>query len=305
MNTNRIPESYDPLMSLALKACGGTAALAASLGLTHHGPAAVRTDTDALETAQAAYLEQRTVYAAVRQHAQAEAAAGRTFCANAIDMLKSHLGRRWNARWEAVGFTGGSLALQYDPLGMLRDIAAYLTAHPERENAPLEITAARAEAMKEALVSARTAADAAHTAEARAKQGRDAAFRRVRRRLSGLRTELSMLLDRTSPTWVRFGFRRPADGRIPSEVRGVTVRQAGEAAAVVTWKRSALAGNYRVTFEIQGSDAPPTEVGLFSDRQAIVGNLPSEGAVIVSVTARNRSGETRPTTQTITLQRTP
>lgn len=44
-----------------------------------------------------------------------------------------------------------------------------------------------------------------------------------------------------------------------------------------------------------------TDVGLFSDLQALLSGIPSGTSIIVGVTARNDSGETQPTEATITV----
>jgi hypothetical protein len=64
-------------------------------------------------------------------------AAAKAFCANAIDGLKARLGRRWNPRWMAVGFTQGSLAIPRDPIRLLYELRDYFRARPDHEHAAL------------------------------------------------------------------------------------------------------------------------------------------------------------------------
>jgi hypothetical protein len=118
----------------------------------------------------------------------------------------------------------------------------------------------------------------------------------LRRRLSALRNELTMLIGVDDPRWYHFGFNRPVDGRIPEPVTGLTVAPVGPGALQVRWEPSSLADNYRVTRQIQGVDPEPVEVGLFADPLAIVTSLPFEATVTIQVSARNSAGETLPTT---------
>jgi hypothetical protein len=301
MNSNRIPESLHPVLSLGERALAGLAAKGASTGLTHTDDAKLSEKMEALLSSQASYLELRTRHAAARAILRSESAAGRGLCAGAIDMLKGHLGRRWNARWMAVGFTQGSIALPADPLPILKSVAAYLRTHPEHENLPLQVTAHSADEMATALVAAQAAADAARTAEAAAKRARDIAFRELRHTLSSLRSELAILLQPTDARWYDFGFHRPADGRLPEPVEELIVRAATEGETIAKWMPSARAESYRVTVRAEGSEEAPREVGLFKDPEAHIAGLPRTGTIIVTVSARNRAGETKAVEYALTM----
>jgi hypothetical protein len=200
-----------------------------------------------------------------------------------------------------VGFGNGSLELPADPLLPLSMVATYYRAHPEHEAAVFDLTAANAEAVNQALLEARSAVDAAHSAEAGAKRARDAAFKQLRGRITLLREELTLLLPPDDSRWYRFGFRRPVDGETPDLVEKVELREAGESIVVAEWPRSRLAENYRVSWKEAGSTAEPTELGLFKDRTANLRDLPRGGTIVVRVTARNAAGESAATESEITL----
>ena len=70
---------------------------------------------------------------------------------------------------------------------------------------------------------------------------------------------------------------------------------------IVEWEPSVGAANYRVSRQVLTVDAEPVEVGLFSDRMVIIGELPSGKTVRVTVTARNEAGETLPASSLITI----
>jgi hypothetical protein len=138
----------------------------------------------------------------------------------------------------------------------------------------------------------RSLSDTSAALEATAIQERDEAIRKLRRRLSALRNELTLLLGVDDPRWYQFGFSRPADGRIPAIVEGVEITSSGAGTLLVRWEAASLAENYRVTRQIQGVDLQPVDVDLFSDLLAIVTGLPSGATVIIRVSARNGAGET-------------
>jgi hypothetical protein len=244
---------------------------------------------------RAEYAQSRSRAADARVAFRGALEDGRAFCVEATDILKPHLGRRWNSKWQAAGFTGGSLRQATDPVPRLGLFRAYFRLHPEHENAPLDLTAAEADVLLAAIDSTQSLSDAAAVLEATAKQERDAAIQKLRRRLSALRNELTLLLSVDDPRWYHFGFNRPVDGRVPAIVRGVVAEPAGPGALQVRWEPSSLADNYRVTRRIQGVDPEPVEVGLFTDPLAIVSNLPVGATVKIQVTARNSAGETMPT----------
>src|SRR5687768_11887976 len=115
MNSNRIPESYQPLQILAERALGGAQLHEARIALKQNDAAAIRTDLVRLagrpeDPAQPdlppiygavyEYNLARTNYAAARKQLQAATAEARRFCGVIVDLLKAHLGRRWNFRWQ-------------------------------------------------------------------------------------------------------------------------------------------------------------------------------------------------------------
>jgi hypothetical protein len=299
----------DPLETSANHAETGARHHGVAVGLKHNLAGDIQRDKesvygrrqDPLNPDPAAPIGKRAEHAQARaQAADARAAlraalgAGREYCADATDILRPHLGRRWNSKWHAAGFSAGSLR-QTDPVPRLGLFRAYFRLHPEHENAALKLTAAEADVQLAAIEAAQSNNADKATLEATAKKERDEAIRQLRRRLSGLRSELDLLLGDDDPRWYQFGFSRPADGRIPAPVFAVNVQPAGPGALNVRWDRSALADNYRVLRQVRSIDPQPIEVGLFADPLAVISNLPTGATVTILVSARNSAGETQPT----------
>jgi hypothetical protein len=248
---------------------------------------------------RAEYAQARSRASDARAGLRSALGTGREFCVNATNILKPHLGYRWNAKWHAAGFVSGSLRQPADPVPRLGLFRAYFRLHPEHENAPLVITAAQADSVLAAIDTAQSLSDTSAALEATTKQERDEAVRQLRRRLSALRNELTLLLGVDDPRWYQFGFTRPADGRIPAIVEGVEITSSGAGSLQVRWEASSLAENYRVTRQVQGVDLQPVDLGLFNDLLAIVTGLPSGARVIIRVSARNNAGETVPAEKSI------
>ena len=227
--------------------------------------------------------------------------AGREFCRLAINLLRPVLGNEWNTAWQAAGFHLPSLRLPAQPAALLTTLRAYFAANPTRENSTAGITAAAAEAAAEAIDAAILAVGAAKAARVLRKAERDASFKKLRGRLSGLRGELEQLLEDNDGRWYEFGFQRPADGSKPGPVTGLVLLPVGSGTVIATWEASARALDYRVTWKPTASSDPATEVGLIAETQATLTSLPAGVPVTVAVSARNSSGETAPTEAAVTL----
>jgi hypothetical protein len=215
--------------------------------------------------------------------------------------LKPVLGTRWTTQWQAAGFSAPSLALPQDPVPMLIGFREYFKANAAKEVAPINLTAARAQLLVDSIQDANAAVGAAKQLRIALKTARDTSLRKLQLRLGGLRSELDQILSDDDGRWYAFGFRRPADGAIPSLVTGLALTPAGPGVVLVQWGLSSLAENYRVTWRLAGSATEPTEVGLFTDRQCSIVGLPSGASIVVGVSARNDSGETEPTEAAITV----
>src|SRR5687767_2818120 len=164
MNSNTIPTSREPIITLATQALAGAIAIGETVGLKQNTATDISTDlydligdpaapedlgkqrelNERLSAVSAAYEAQRT---AVQN--------GVDYCSAAIGVLRISLGKRWNARWQAAGFTTGSLEVTSDPGPMLVEFRNYFRDHPDKEVAPINVTAARAELLRAALQAAR------------------------------------------------------------------------------------------------------------------------------------------------------
>jgi hypothetical protein len=310
MTIRVIPITHDGLIALSTQCVTGATALGVELDLKTNNAASVSADhydlvgapgTDPATAGKRGQLNLKRQAAQAAQAVRRNAInAGRTYNERALDHLKGYLGRSWNNRWVAAGFTAGSLQLPRDPKSLLLEFRAYFALNAAHESPSNGVTAAQANTVALAIDAAFLAEAQANTARDAAVEARDQSLERLRKRIVGLRGELEQVLEPDDIRWRTFGFARPIDRRIPKAVTGLTARQgtvAGE--IIVEWPASSGAENYRVLRQVQAVDAEPIEVGLFTDRTVIINGLPSGKTVIVSVTARNPAGETLPTNSTI------
>ena len=364
---NIIPKSNAEVTNLALLALAGAEAHGADVRLRHNSASHLRSEllalvgdphTPALPGAQARLDAQlrlmRETYAALQNVLRA----ARTFCFIGIGFLRPKFGQLWNSDWQAAGFHGGSLAVPAVPLALLLEFRAFLTGNPDA-SAEYGFTAEDAQRHIDAIQSATLARENARGGRWSIKRERDTAFRKLRKRLSFLRAELALLLSPTDDRWYAFGFRRPADGKSPEPVRGLTVTpiaarklrkqdalsNAGEGSSVsstsrlrrsseegeigvegaggsapvasgqietsalyVQWRHSTRAESYRVSWRFdrgmngaEMGNAGDEESSVFkrslitADEQVTLVGIPTDTPVVISVTARNQTGETLPT----------
>jgi hypothetical protein len=312
---NTIPSSQAAIVTLATKALTGAQTIGPGVGLLHQTAAVIAPDVydyigdpGAGEPGSPPAIGKRGLYADAKAEATAALVAskvpeenGRKLCAKSIGLLKNTLGFTWNPAWTAAGFTMGSLRVPKNSIPLLIELRAYFRSNPARESAEQGVTAAALDASITQIQAAQATVMAKRAARTLAKEVSDASFDQLRRRLSLLRGELEGILSDDDGRWYQFGFKRPADGRMPEPVTDLVVAPYGPGTISAAWGLSSLAENYRVSWRLSGSAAEPTEVGLFTDRQCLITALPSGQGVIVGVTARNVSGETAPTEAAITV----
>jgi hypothetical protein len=311
MTIRAIPKTIPALVKACARALAGAQSSGATLGVAQNTATKIATDYhdyvgvpgSTTELGKRGVLnDKRDGVKVAREARHAAIAAGREFCAGAIDRLKPHLGRVWNAAWMTAGFTRGTLEVpRSNPLSLLLQLREYLRANPAREIASESFTAAQADTLAVAAETTEAALDAAITARRQAAQQSDAAIRQMGRRLSGLREELDRLLAPDDMRWHEFGFSRPVDSKMPEPVTGLVVTPGLPGQVLVQHAASARALDYRVSWTPQVSGGVPTEVGLFADLAVTLSGLPSGLTVVVSVTARNAAGETQPAFVTIVV----
>jgi hypothetical protein len=315
-NTNmtpvhQVPNTIGGVILLAAPALAGATTHGAAFNLTHNDAPKISADYydlvglpgAGLSAGKQGLLNQKRIAVTEAQSLRSEKIAeGLLFCGNAVDHLKEALGRTWNPRWQAAGFTRGTLAMPYNPLPLLFDLRAYFVANPAEELSASHLTAVQADTLATAIQNADRDLNAARSARKSAATARNGALRKLRRRLVGLRSELDQILDDDDPRWVEFGFTRPVDRRIPQAVTGLLLRPGGAAGEIIAeWDASVGAANYRVLRQVLTVDAEPIEVGLFTDGMVIINGLPGGKTVRVTVTARNEAGETLPASSSIAI----
>jgi hypothetical protein len=310
LNTNKVPTAMIPLINLGRTAHAGAVTFGGPAGLQHNPASKIAINlydvigdpATPLIPGKKALYDAQVVAVGDAYAAKREAIAdGRDFCRHAINLLRPILGNEWNTAWQAAGFHQPSLALPRQPAAMLSSLRAYFNAHAAHENSAAGITAVAAETAADAIDSAILSVATAKNLRVQYKAARDAALDALHDRLCGLRGELDQLLEDDDGRWYQFGFHRPADGKIPVPVTGLTLNPGGAGIVLVSWASSPLATNYRVTWKPSSSSDPVIDAGLFPGTECVLTDLPSTVPIIVAVSARNGAGETTQTEVSIVV----
>ena len=226
---------------------------------------------------------------------------GRQPGARFIQLEKPRLGSSWGPLWQEAGFSAGSISMpgtQGDRFVLIGEIKKFLANHPEcvitdAARPDLDVTEAVASAQYLAISAARTGVNDSTNESSAAAAARETALNTLRRRLGGLRDELTQLpIPGDSPLWYAFGFNRPADPATPGTPENLVLAAgaAGTGTLIADWNSARRATGYRVKVQVTGEPQPRT-FGLFADDQATLTGLPLGVLLTVTVTAHNEWGD--------------
>ncbi len=301
---NTIPINLKKLAVLGLKMAGGLAKHAETLGMKHHTQETVAAEVKAVEDAdtlyQASRVSRRTKLSPDKVKADAE---GRAFIDAAKKVLRHQLGNSWTEAWVEAGFVNGTTATptSYDErVGLIRKLAAYFAKHADWENEKLEVSAAKAVELHEAMSAAREALDAQKADQKQLKEEREAAVKTLRSRVSGVMGELRLVLGPRDPMWHNFGLNRPGDPYTPDVPGELELRPMEGGGLLATWEDAARAERYRVAWKEGGGEF--VDAGSTAEPRLVLSGVSGEAdRVEVRVRAVNDAGESGPVEEEVML----
>lgn len=258
MAQNPIPVNLADLNTMAEDAADGLHQLETTVGVKQNTEAAVRLDLGTLVTTKSAYDALVATGSPLTTALTVAKSNARGFCAAVRDRLKNFLGNQPSQAWQAAGWSAESIAVPSTGerlLPLLGSIKTYFTANPtQQDTSALNLTAAQAETLHEALSDARSAVNVHDQAEGDAKNARDAAADQLRSRLRALVNELALLLDPLSPSWRTFGLNAPGAPDSPDAVTNTLATALGGGQVRVQCAPAARADYYQVHQLIVGTD---------------------------------------------------
>ncbi len=299
MASNILPSGLQDLFTLAEDMADGLHAHEAAIGIKQNTEAVFRADLTAAITAQTNHIAAQTAKVALSTAVTVADSNGKAFISTARNVLATYLGNGYSQAWDATGFPDNSTAVpgtQAKRQVLLQSLQNYFTAHPAQENAPLNITAARAGILFTALSDARSAANDGNTAAGQKKNLRDAAEKTLRNRMSGLVSELGQLLEDTDPLWLAFGLNEPGATNLPDVADSLILTAGGAGVVLADWSDASRATRYRVFKQIVGVDATMVAAVTVTDSDYTFTGLTSGKTLKVQIIAANDAGQAQPST---------
>ena len=287
--------TVNQLIDAADLAKGGAEEHGAELELVFGSKVKIETDRDALLAAHNECQLGRTELRKRRAMLHSVTRTGKEFVTLARKTLERVLGNRYTQAWDAAGFRG-SLQVPRSPgpiKELIRSLTAFYAQNPTLEIAQLDLTAARAAALTEALNEAVVAVALQEGEVGGLVRTRRARERALAFRMSGLVEELGRAMGPLDARWLAFGLNRPGakeTPEVPTDVEAVIVN---DNAMAVAWKRSARAEHYRVWMRIKGVNEEMMVVGSPVDPDFMREGLPPGAEIEVAVSAVNSGGESR------------
>ncbi|MBL9115418.1 MAG: hypothetical protein JNJ83_10470 [Verrucomicrobiaceae bacterium] len=238
MASNPTPENPDIARALADRMADGCHTHELIIGIKQNTEAVMRAAMLALKNGQLDLGAAKAAVGSTSDALKVVDASITEVLANCRLRLVNQLGKFWGPAWEATGFPDQSTAVpaeQDKRLSLLDSLSSYFTLNPARESADLGATAAACTAAYGQLSDARAAWGNAKTAQATKVNGRDAAFKTLRKRIRGLIEELGTLIAEDDPRWEDFGLTIPANPSAPEGIAGLTGTAAGSGKIHLEW----------------------------------------------------------------------
>lgn len=286
---NPLPTNPAQLRTMGDAIADGLHDLEAIIGVLQHTEVKVRANVADSTAKQLAFAESFSARQGLTQAQTTADNNGRVFIGQTKNVLAATLGGQWSQVWEPTGFPNQSLAIPTtldERLSLLGSLQAFLVANPTLENAPLNVTAARAGILFNALSDARHDINANLADGAQKKLERNNADTALRVRIRGVIDEIDSLIDDDDPRWYQFGLVPPAYSDAPDAPENLILTAGGSPGEVlVDWSDSARAVSYRVYKKIVGVDADFTLIASPADSDATLAGLPSGQTVQVKVVA--------------------
>ncbi len=294
MAMNSLPGKLSELLALAEDMADGAAAYGDTIGLVHFTETSLRAASAAVFAAESSYQTQRRDNAA-RATAQRLADSNvKGFIATARDVLKVHLGREYNPAWTPTGFPNNSLAIPgtlHERLTLTGQLKDYLSAHPQHQNVPLNVTAANAESLHEKLSDRHSEMNDSMRAEQERKAERDAAVSGLKRQMRGMIDELELKLGDMDGRWLAFGLNQPGAPESASAPENLIVN-AMPGGFIAMWSSTPHAARYHVEILVMDADTQFRRVASVEDTDATVNTLTAGRSVRVRVRSVNDNGNT-------------
>ena len=289
MACNTVPNSYPSLVLHLTEAEDGATSVGASVPVVINTAIAIGEDRAALGVYRAARKALVPLWAA-RRTAVKDAQA---FAYKTRGVLENSLGHEWSEAWVDTGWML-TLAIpqSFDEIyELVLALVTYFTNNPTQENEELNVTAAAAQEVADALRAANQAVNHGEAVSADKKIVRDDKFKAGRKRLSSLCKELSIRLGDMDPRWRDFGLNKPGATTVPEVPQNVVVVPQPGSRLQIACDESTNATNYRFYLQRPVLDPEPIPVGSSPAPLFVTEALTPGQTYLVYVSASNEGAE--------------
>lgn len=293
MATNKMPDSYPGVVLLSQRCLNGATTHGASIPIILNTAARIAADRTAMITAQSVYQAGCGTGPGISDALKTARANATLFCRQARNVLEHYLGSKHSEAWRPTGFIS-NLAIPTKESGLVTltgTLRSYLAANPTRENAELNITALRAETVLTALTTARQNFDALKGGCRTDRMDRDAKTHAMRKRLSGLVSELKQAMSPLDPRWLDFGLNMPGAASVPVAPENVEAIATLPGQIQVSSDASVNATGYRFYYQRPILDPEPLLAGSSTTPLFIITGLTAGQEYLLYVSATNAGGE--------------
>ena len=297
MASNELPQSLDWLFALGDDMLDGLTTHEVALNVKQNTKATLAPFLTAARAAETAYGVAKVARKTANSTKTTADNAAKVFIANARKRLSKFFGERYTTEWGAAGWPDGSTGTPHAEdkrFALVEAIRLHLVGVPAHESADMDVTAAIAATIHTNFSNARMTLDQRLTEQGQAKATRDDQVRLLRKRMSGLVTELATLLEADDPLWYAFGLSRPADEETPEAPTVMSLVPSVPGTLLSDWDDALRADRYRVWRLIVGADADFVPVATVYDSDYTLEGLTTGTTVKVRVTSGNDAGESLP-----------
>jgi hypothetical protein len=294
MASNTLPAKRDRLFALGDDMCDGLTQHEVAIGIKQNNEAVLRPALAAARAAESTFGQCQVAKKAASAVLTAADAAAKTFIVNSRKRLSKFFGEAASMEWEAAGWAAGTTGIpttQDERFALIESLRAHYAANAAHESVDMEVTAALALAAHTAVSNARATVGQKVTENGQAKAARDNAEANLRRRMTGLITELETLISDDDPRWHAFGLNRPADAETPEAPSFTTVVPGPNSTLLVDWDDALRADRWRVWIKVAGVDNDFRAAITVTESDATLTGLPVGASVEVRVTSVNEAGE--------------
>ena len=294
MATNPLPTTCSQLCALGITMSSGLVSLGATLGITQVTPVAFQSALTAFSNADNAFNAARTNRGAASAAQMGATDELMTWLLKARTVLAGRLGLRWSEAWVEAGFTNASTAIPRNAEGQVALAASltnYFTVHPDFQVGSMEVTAARASALRDAVLLAESAWMMADIAAKSAKTVRTTAGAALTVLMRNVIKALQIALAPMDPRWEQFGLNLPGADTTPGQPQGVHAYVNPQGGISVLCAPVALATRYRWRMQIVGVDAQPRLAVSSPTPDAVIAEVLPGQVVDIFVQAVNGSSQ--------------